>query len=104
MTRHVAPCGHPGQPIIGTFVLCSRGCGEIAPVDPEASYERRAIAAWQSGHLVTGARPNQRDRLFVLFESRRSKFEFKMACPRAVPLDGPPAETCPDCGKRVSPE
>lgn len=23
---HVAPCGHPGEPIIGTYVKCLRGC------------------------------------------------------------------------------
>lgn len=32
MTEHRAPCGHLGEPIVGTFVRClTRGCDGLAP-------------------------------------------------------------------------
>ncbi len=34
---HVAPCGHPGEPIIGTFVRCTRGCDEVKKPAPVAA-------------------------------------------------------------------
>lgn len=37
MNVHTAPCGHPGVPVIGTFVTCSKpGCDGLprAPTPP----------------------------------------------------------------------
>ena len=45
MNQHIAPCGHPGEPIIGTFVVCRRPeCnGRVVTRDPVM--DRRAEAA-----------------------------------------------------------
>jgi hypothetical protein len=37
MSPHIAPCGHTGEPIFGSFVLCRRPECNVAPTKPEIS-------------------------------------------------------------------